>query len=695
MVTPSPSSSSVLLLSRKQDSFVYESPGVSLYRGAIASGKTIAGAVKTFIRRETFPNTVEIVGGPSWDQLRDGTMRSLDRTMPDGWTTYRNDQKHIWRIHNGSELIFRTLDDPDVLRSLEAHDLWIDEIAMCAPGALDIGIARLRLPAPPNFTHEAWGTTTPRGTDWTLDVWGQNGKPGYPVVHSTIYDNRQNLPEGYIERLEEKYRDTPFFAQELLGEYTAFEGLVYPMFSRQTHVKPAPCPINECTEIVVGVDWGGVTPTAMTLLGKRASGGVHQYAEFYRPGATLGDVGGRLHEWCELARLRPGQLRVACDGSEPVAISTLAEMFDTFAANKERETGIKYVQSLLQLQAGGPTLTIDPSCPNTISEYGQYVWASRRDASTKVAYMTDTPIDHHADAMDACFVAGTMIEAERGSVAIQDIRAGERVLTRDGYRRVQAWARTNDRAKVYTVILSNGRELTGTGNHPVRIGKRWVPLAQLRYGDILTTCESVLSLTVFHSTATADEAITTQGARVFRASTKRLGRPSMGRSPQAATSTTSTATTITTRQPIFNASLKLGTTPSILASAQFDTLSVGFVQRHIAAAHHDDMIDFVPLPARQSGVVAKDSTMWSEHAVPVDECSRAIGMIVPAAAPVFVRGLYAEPLRRAVYNLTVEDVPEYFANGALVHNCRYGLMELGQYVPQEMITLPSGLRVYG
>lgn len=87
--------------------------------------------------------------------------------------------------------------------------------------------------------------------------------------------------------------------------------------------------------------------------------------------------------------------------------------------------------------------------------------------------------------------------------------------------------------------------------------------------------------------------------------------------------------------------------------------------------------------------------MWSEHAVPVDECSRAIGMIVPAAAPVFVRGLYAEPLRRAVYNLTVEDVPEYFANGALVHNCRYGLMELGQYVPQEMITLPSGLRVYG
>lgn len=371
---------------------------MALYRGAVASGKTYAGAVKTLLRRERYPGTTEIIGGPSWDQMRDGTMRTLARLAPAGWIVYRNDSAHIWRLHNGSELIFRTLDDPDVLRALEAHDLWIDEIALCAGEALDVGLGRIRLShADPDFHNEAWGTTTPRGTDWTLDVWGREGKPGYPVVHSTIYDNRSNLPEGYIERLEAKYADTPFFAQELLGEYTAFEGLVYPMFERRMHVQMPPCDLRACTAIMVGVDWGGIMPTAMVLLGQRASGGIHQYAEYYRPGAELGDIGARLAQWAALAGVSPKALRVACDGSEPVAIATLAGQFHAFAADKDRATGIKLVAERLTARQ----LTVSPECVNTIAEYGEYVWSSRRDTATKVVYRTDTPIDHHADAMDA------------------------------------------------------------------------------------------------------------------------------------------------------------------------------------------------------------------------------------------------------------------------------------------------------
>jgi hypothetical protein len=36
----------------------------------------------------------------------------------------------------------------------------------------------------------------------------------------------------------------------------------------------------------------------------------------------------------------------------------------------------------------------------------------------------------------------------------------------------------------------------------------------------------------------------------------------------------------------------------------------------------------------------------------------------------------AERVRRQVFNLTVEGQPEYFANGVLVHNCRYMVMHL-------------------
>jgi hypothetical protein len=49
----------------------------------------------------------------------------------------------------------------------------------------------------------------------------------------------------------------------------------------------------------------------------------------------------------------------------------------------------------------------------------------------------------------------------------------------------------------------------------------------------------------------------------------------------------------------------------------------------------------------------------------------------PDVAPVYVLGRYAAG-RSPVYNLTVQDQPEFFANGVLVHNCldalRYLLM---------------------
>ena len=98
-----------------------------------------------------------------------------------------------------------------------------------------------------------------------------------------------------------------------------------------------------------------------------------------------------------MAGIPAGRLRVACDGSEPVAISTLRQQYDAFAADKDRATGIKYAAEKLSARQ----LTVSPECVNTIAEYGEYVWSSRRDAATKVVYRTDTPIDHHADAMDA------------------------------------------------------------------------------------------------------------------------------------------------------------------------------------------------------------------------------------------------------------------------------------------------------
>jgi hypothetical protein len=61
-----------------------------------------------------------------------------------------------------------------------------------------------------------------------------------------------------------------------------------------------------------------------------------------------------------------------------------------------------------------------------------------------------------------------------------------------------------------------------------------------------------------------------------------------------------------------------------------------------------------------------------------------------AAAPVSVLGL-SDAGRADVYNLSVEGVEEYFANGVLVHNCRYLCMSVGggPQFPDHDVTVPA------
>lgn len=90
------------------------------------------------------------------------------------------------------------------------------------------------------------------------------------------------------------------------------------------------------------------------------------------------------------------------------------------------------------------------------------------------------PIDHN------CLVAGTMVRTDRGDRAIETIRAGDRVLTRDGYHAVIAAGLSNPNIPIWEVEFSNGVTLRGTHNHPVWVrGHGFNPIDGLSIGDII------------------------------------------------------------------------------------------------------------------------------------------------------------------------------------------------------------------
>jgi hypothetical protein len=318
---------------------------------------------------------------------------------------------------------------------------------------------------------------------------------------------------------------------------------------------------------------------------------------------------------------------------------------------------------------------------------------------------------------DLCLAAGTMVLTERGEVAIELVRPGDRVLTRYGWKSVRHSGRTAESATIYRLPLSNGRVLEGTGNHPVWTENRgWVPLMHTSVSDRLRACpqrENPSSSTAFYGTGTR-----TPNSVATAPTTPPRKEPFIRRSTSALSapfrtvlkSTTSLQTTYRTllrrstpMQP------KRRTARSILGMfrRRSDSTWSAYGQRRLSGTRARrgetsiaatlDVVGRVLAPVRwcapfvahqlSLGILApsgtapghvqrrpmerKDATKRSDTAWnakspswPTNTTTNAgVAEVVPCAPPEKRTG------RAAVYNLEVEGAHEYYANGVLVHNC--------------------------
>ena len=94
----------------------------------------------------------------------------------------------------------------------------------------------------------------------------------------------------------------------------------------------------------------------------------------------------------------------------------------------------------------------------------------------------------------ACLVWDTKVETFTGPKPIQEIVAGDYVLTRQGYKRVKWAGPTKKVADIVSVRFSNGTTVTGTADHRVWTQNRgWIELASLRSDDYNLYYERVQS----------------------------------------------------------------------------------------------------------------------------------------------------------------------------------------------------------
>jgi len=343
--------------------------------GGIGSGKTYVGCLWVVMQAQ--PGTLGLVVAPTYPMLRDVSWRTMIDKFRDGIVDIGKSDMTL-TMRGGGEILFRSADNPDRLRGPNIHYALLDEAALCPRETWDITIGRLRAGG---LAGPCRVVTTPKGRNWLYERQDE-----MTVFRAATEENPFNAPE-FVESLKRSYTGN-FARQELYGEFVAFEGLVYPMFSRDIHLHIRAR--EGFTSFLFGEDEGYTNPSVILDIGLDHDGRLHIFREWYRRNQLQDAVVAANKTWYD--EIKPGS--VVVDASAAGLIASLRDVGIPATPHKGRVLdGIGRVQNMLAVQADGrPRLTIDPSCVQTIAEFESYVWKEGKDEPEKQS-------DHAMDAL--------------------------------------------------------------------------------------------------------------------------------------------------------------------------------------------------------------------------------------------------------------------------------------------------------
>ena len=362
----------------RQSRFVQDTRRFPGYVGGIGSGKSFAGGVKALMRFDK-PG----LGGafaPSYPMLRDATQRTHFMLLDDVGIPYEHHkgENRLTITPSGHEVIFRSLDNPDSVRGPNLEWAWIDEASLVTKEASNIVNGRVRVGNRP----QVWKTFTPKGRNWCWeeyerDATGDESDPLHPLYRVKTTENPE-LPADFAQSLGYTGR---FAEQELGGEFVAFEGVVYPMFDRQRHVRARDC---EDWTTALAVDVGTRNPTAI-LTGRKAGDERHIEREVYRRGMSSDEIVQTIAD--EADRTNPDVIYLDPSANDYI-LALQRRGYPAVKANNDVIYGIGCVTTALT-----DGMTIDPSCVNLIAELESYHYPDNRTESDKPVKEFDHAVD--------------------------------------------------------------------------------------------------------------------------------------------------------------------------------------------------------------------------------------------------------------------------------------------------------------
>lgn len=207
--------------------------------------------------------------------------------------------------------------------------------------------------------------------------------PASHAFHATAYD-APLLVDPRIVAKAKAITPAATFAREWLCDFDSAEGLVYPMFKEELHVRTPP---KEFDEILIGVDHGYEHPAVFLVLGVVGYGRdavvyvIHEYCQSYKTQDELADMALVIHKAYPTARWFADS-----SGAQDIEAYKRKVNKQIMAATHKVEDGVSTVATMLSPRLDGsgrkvPRLFVDPSCVCLIAEMGKY--RRKRDPQNK------------------------------------------------------------------------------------------------------------------------------------------------------------------------------------------------------------------------------------------------------------------------------------------------------------------------
>ena len=379
------------------------------FSGPVGSGKSMALCF-TALRLATENHGCQgLLGAPTYRMMRDVTQVAFLRLLDENGIPYEFAKSdNIVRLMDvDSEILLRSLDEPERLRGTNLAWFGIDELTFTSEEGWTRLEARLRDPRAKRLC--GFGVWTPNGQDWVYRRFIQNPVPGYECVRARPHENRHVLganPDFY-KRLEMSY-DERFYRQEVLGEYLNItQGRVYESFDRDRNIATAER--DPRRQLYWSLDFN-VSPLC-SVLAQEFDGGIRVLDEICLENATIADAVEALSSRIDRA---PAGLVITGDASGRQR--SVTALGDTYAELRKHLTAygfhnvtfrvpmsnpavlkrVKLVNAFLLSASGEVRLTAAPQCRELIKDFEEVVFKPNEGVIDKAK---DAKRTHISDAL--------------------------------------------------------------------------------------------------------------------------------------------------------------------------------------------------------------------------------------------------------------------------------------------------------